>query len=235
MYSKELEELIDVILADGEITDKERAVLHKRALSEGVDLDELDVVIEGRLAKMQKVERDRSVSAPPPFSDPSRQTPKSNKYGEIRKCPNCGAVVDAGSVKCNECGYNFVGIQAISSRQKLVDIITEIETQKESQLTTYVGMMIGNSKESRICSAIMNFPVPNAKEDLLEFLIFLKPLASGAGIADPARFRPAAYKRKYKECLAKAQLFFSDDPQFQKLLEGNKKSKSVFGKLFGKK
>ena len=49
MYSKELEEIIEADLADGEITEKERAVLHKRAIAEGVDPDELDVVIEGRV------------------------------------------------------------------------------------------------------------------------------------------------------------------------------------------
>ena len=33
MYSKELEELIDSVLADGVITDQERAVLRKRAFA----------------------------------------------------------------------------------------------------------------------------------------------------------------------------------------------------------
>ena len=51
MYSKELEELIEGALADGVITDKERAVLHKKAESEGVDPDEPDMVLDGRLAK----------------------------------------------------------------------------------------------------------------------------------------------------------------------------------------
>lgn len=56
MFSKELEEVIEAALADGVLTDKERAVLHKRAAAEGVDLDELDVVIDGRLAKAKKQE-----------------------------------------------------------------------------------------------------------------------------------------------------------------------------------
>ena len=47
MYSKELEEIIDAALADGVLTDKERMVLHKRAQIEGVDLDELDIVLDG--------------------------------------------------------------------------------------------------------------------------------------------------------------------------------------------
>lgn len=59
MYSKELEAIIEAALADGVLTDKEREVLHRRAAQEGVDADELDVIIEGKLAKM-KQEKDRS-------------------------------------------------------------------------------------------------------------------------------------------------------------------------------
>ena len=47
MYSQQLEQLIKSVIADGVITDKERAVLHKRAVAEGVDPDELDVYVDG--------------------------------------------------------------------------------------------------------------------------------------------------------------------------------------------
>ena len=56
MYSKELEELIDHVLADGVITAKEREVLHRRAEAEGIDADELDVLIDGRLVKEQQTQ-----------------------------------------------------------------------------------------------------------------------------------------------------------------------------------
>ena len=56
MLSKELEEIVEAALADGVLTDKERAVLHKRAQAEGVDPDELDIVLDGRLAKMKRSE-----------------------------------------------------------------------------------------------------------------------------------------------------------------------------------
>ena len=52
MYSEQLEALIKSIIADGRITDKERAVLHKRAEAEGIDADEIDVYIDGRLTEL---------------------------------------------------------------------------------------------------------------------------------------------------------------------------------------
>ena len=229
MYSKELEEIIDAALADGEITDKERAVLHKRAIAEGVDPDELDVVIEGRLAKMQKVEKDWLRPMPP-------QQVKSDKYGEVRKCPQCGAVVEAGSVKCSDCGYTFRGIEANSSRQKLTAILEEIENRDYSAKST-IGKFLGNlsadsDREAAMARAINNFPIPTAKEDLLEFILFLEPHVKSAGILDryraqitkdANRFTQAAYKAKYEECIKKAKVFFSDDPQFKAVLSEEKK------------
>ncbi|MDE5882636.1 MAG: hypothetical protein K2H60_12990 [Muribaculaceae bacterium] len=53
MFSDELEMLIEAAIADGEITDKERSILHKRASSEGVDPDELDMIIDARILKMR--------------------------------------------------------------------------------------------------------------------------------------------------------------------------------------
>lgn len=54
MYSEQLESLIQSIIADGVITDKERAVLHKRAEAEGIDADEIDVYTEGLLVQSNK-------------------------------------------------------------------------------------------------------------------------------------------------------------------------------------
>ena len=54
MYSEQLEQFIELILADGEITDKERAVLYKKAAAEGVDADEIDVYVDGKLDMLKK-------------------------------------------------------------------------------------------------------------------------------------------------------------------------------------
>ncbi len=55
-YSDNLEELISMAVADGKITDKERRALLRRAMDEGIDPDEFEMVLESRL-------RDVSVEA----------------------------------------------------------------------------------------------------------------------------------------------------------------------------
>lgn len=58
MFSDELEMLIDAAIADGEISEKERAILHKRAKAEGVDTDELDMIVDARIAKAKNAQAD---------------------------------------------------------------------------------------------------------------------------------------------------------------------------------
>ena len=236
MYSKELEEIIEAALADGEITEKERAVLHKRAIAEGVDPDELDVVIEGRLAKMQRIERDWLRPSPPPIA--STPEKKSDKWGEVRKCPNCGAVVESGAMKCKECDYTFVGISGNSSVQRLSDQLMAAESKHSNDgvAKSFLGELgIGGSRAKTMCNIIQTFPIPNTKEDLIEFILFLHPKATNTSVwkvSDRDQLQMnKAYKVKFDECVNKAKFLLKDDPQMLELLaqHGIKLNKKKFG------
>lgn len=208
MFSEELERVIEAALADGVLTDKEREVLHKRAAAEGVDPDELDVVIDGRLAKMKREE------------DWLRPAPPSDKFGDVKKCPRCGETVEPMAVKCSACGYEFRNVSAVSSAQKLVEKLEEIDNK-------YKKARADDLKPE----AIRNFPIPNAKEDLLEFVVSMKarwintPYGYGEGELKKS------YKAKYDESVAKAKLLFPDDPQFVGLFNQAKKDDSLLSKV----
>jgi hypothetical protein len=49
MYSEKLEKLIELSLADGVLTEKEKQVLLKNAEAEGIDLNEFEIVLDARL------------------------------------------------------------------------------------------------------------------------------------------------------------------------------------------
>lgn len=97
MYNEKIETLINAALADGVLTEKEKQVLLKRAQAEGIDLDEFEIVLEARLIQLKKAE----------IKSQPKLTPKTNKLGELQKCPACGEIVPILSGVCSSCGYIF--------------------------------------------------------------------------------------------------------------------------------
>lgn len=218
MFSKELEEFIDAALADGVITDKERSVLYRRAKAEGVDPDELDVIIEGRLTKMKRQE-DRLRSMPP-------QNLVSQKIGNVLKCPNCGAEVVGGSAICKECGYTFSNVSANRSVEKLQEKLEELnrrqeESTRSSILDDFTGKKIATQKEQsrHKMDIISDFPVPNTRTDLLEFLTMVQHKANSTGPRSGRNMSMEedlsyAYWLLYTNCINKARISFLNDRDF---------------------
>ena len=213
MFSEELESVIEAALADGALTAKEREVLHKRAAAEGVDPDELDVVIEGRLAKMKREE------------DWLRPAPPSNKFGDVKKCPNCGEPVEPMAVKCSACGYEFRNVEALKSSQRLAEKLEAInEAYRGKKIEQNMGF--GMKQDVTIfevgreqVTAIKSFPVPTTKEDLLDFAISMQSKWNSSTLSDRLAGLESAYKAKYDECVNKAQILFPNDPMFQGVFE----------------
>lgn len=228
MFSKELEEVIEAALADGVLTDKERAVLHKRAQAEGVDPDELDIVIDGRLAKMKRQE-DWLRPAPP-------KEATNQKYGNVLKCPSCGAQVVGGSALCPECGYAFSNVGANSSYEKLSAKLEAIEVAYRDKISFSIPLYGVSNKAKEKANVIRMFPVPNTRADLLEFLASMSAQISSMKQVQSMQvlenqMMRKAYEAKYKECVNKAKISFANDPDFAPYLQ---KKSGFFSKLFGK-
>ena len=54
MYNDQLDKLIEMALMDGELTEKEKQILFKKAEIFGVDLDEFEMVLEAKLFEKKK-------------------------------------------------------------------------------------------------------------------------------------------------------------------------------------
>ena len=92
MYNEELEKLIDYALTDGVLTEKEKQVLFKKAETIGVDLDEFEMVLEARLFEKQKKAQLNETN--------TGVAPQSNKFGDVKKCPVCGGIVQSFQTQC---------------------------------------------------------------------------------------------------------------------------------------
>jgi len=186
MLAPELEQLIQYALADGVLTDKERAVLMKKAEAAGADLDEFEMILEAKLYEAKKAAAPKA----------------SNKEGEVRKCPHCGARVRSFRTTCEECGYEFRNAEAVKSAAVLFEQIKSLEMEKtrelalhednkNKQLKAFGGVysrerrkqrddLVENLNEAEKAikkrfneakaSLIKLYAVPNTNQDLLEFL-----------------------------------------------------------------
>lgn len=169
MFSKELESLIQATLEDGKLEDYEKAALAKRAQAEGVDLAELEIYINSLL---QRRARELNQKREEEWNELSKQ--KKEAFGRV--CPSCGAQVQAMTLRC-DCGYEFTKAKAVSSVNLLYDklnsvTLTEAEekTVSEARTPQQQNNLRNKMLTEKKVSIISTYPVPNSKEDLLEFL-----------------------------------------------------------------
>lgn len=221
MYNEQLEQLIDYALADGELTEKEKQVLFKKAETMGVDLDEFEMVLEARLFERRKKEQNVPTE--------NVASPKSSKYGDVRKCPSCGAMVQSFQTRCSDCGYEFSNVASNSSIQKLFKMLDDVEAARKEKsvggtVLEFFAKSYGlsaNKTDSRKKEIIKNFPVPTTKEDILEFLSLAIPNAKKQGnfltakneeYAAHNEFVPV-WKAKCEQIIVKARFAMKDDKE----------------------
>lgn len=129
LYSEKMEALIKAALADGELTDKERQVLMRKAAEEGIDQDEFEMVLDSKVAELVTGK------------------PKQNqKIESIKRCPNCGAIITFES-RCPECGFVFSSLEANASIVSLFDTLKQMaswDNRKKRQVIEHFP--IPNSK-----------------------------------------------------------------------------------------
>lgn len=216
MYNEKIEQLIKAALADGVLTEKEKQILFKNAQAQGVDLDEFEMVLDARLVELQKAEKEKA----------GKSAPKSEKFGDVRKCPVCGALVPALSGECQECGYEFTGIDANLSSRRLAEKISEINdmcAKKAEKITgsaydddTRKWEIMGKERIAQISHAVKSFPVPNTKADMFEFITTMQ-----SNMLSPSAYKQEAeaYFTKYNETITKASALYKNDPTLLSLIE----------------
>lgn len=128
MFSEALKQLIEASLVDGVLTPEERAVVLKRAMLEGIDADEANLLID---AELQKIKLQKQAKAP-----------------KVNKCPACGEILPALTGICPSCG-NVVDSNVHNHE---LDFLIEQMSRGLAQLqagTTAAPMVIATLEEHR--------------------------------------------------------------------------------------
>ncbi len=115
--------------------------------------------------------------------------------GKLYKCPNCGELISSFVGSCPACGYELRGAEATFSAQEFYRELNRRTTVEEKD------------------EMIRSFPIPNAKEDILEFMI----LASSNILGEDERDIYEAWLAKFEQAYQKARLLFQSDEDFVKI------------------
>lgn len=225
LYNPQIEKLIDMALADGELTEKEKQVLFKRAQAEGIDLDEFEMVLD---AKLHQINTGNNAQSMP------NSAPQSNKYGDVKKCPACGAMIEAFTARCPECGHEFSNIAANSSIQRLFEMLNQVESESKEDAKGLIGGLgraygdmfssaFGGTKDTRKKKAIIqNFPIPTTKDDIIEFLSQAVPLARKPSMwsgDEAAREMYPVWKAKCEQVIIKAKFALREDKKTLEMIK----------------
>ena len=189
--NQELEKLIDIAIVGGNISEGKKDFLVKKATELGVDLAELEMVINAKLfQKNQNFEQSQSKI----FSE---------KIGKIEKCTVCNAIVNPLELKCNACGNE---IKRNLSNQKLIEFLNKINALSSSK----------KNETSEKVELITHYPVSNNKEDLFEFLTICIPQIEKVEIIQNKYEKKinTAWLLKSRQLLIKAKGLFKDDLEF---------------------
>lgn len=122
--------------------------------------------------------------------------------GEIHKCPNCGEILSSLAVICPSCGYEIRGSKASNSVKEFAMQLANAENDKQK------------------ITLIQSYPIPNNKEDILEFLILAATcFEPGENLTDDSVKKDVsdAWYAKVEQSYQKAKMLFANDADFIKI------------------
>lgn len=219
----EIEKLIELAIVDGQITDKERKVILKKANEFGIDKDEVEMILDGKLHQLEA----------------SKQKEKE-KVGNIKTCPACGAYVKAFIIKCESCDFEFIETNASKFTKKIAGKIQMIINEysiKTSNIPFDIDdrdEMIDNiyfERDSKIANEIRILPTPTNKEDLIEFLAYAFSNGSDNSLDKNGypKIIPKAWKEKLSETIIKSKILFEKEAHIMSvILEYELKTKKSY-------
>lgn len=130
-----------------------------------------------------------------PVAHPTSKTERKTVYdGEIHKCPHCGEVLKAFETVCPACNLELRGSKSSSAVRDLAEKLER-----------------ATSEEQRII-IIKNFPIPNTKEDIFEFMLLASSNFDVSYYTTHIHEEDIsdAWLTKIEQCYQKAKLSFSD-------------------------
>lgn len=197
----DVENLINMALADGDITEKERSIILRKAETLGEDLDEVEMILEGKLSLLKK--QVKPIQA-------------QESAGNIIKCPQCKADIPSFSTKCEFCGHEFRNASVANSVKVFFEKLENLENNRKDSFTSKLFAGVVDDVAQKKAELVASFPIPNTKEDILEFLAMAVPRSRvNTGMFSSAtqseKVVGKAFQQKCEQIIMKASFSFKND------------------------
>lgn len=211
MYNEKLEALITAALADGVLTDKEKNLLFKKAEAMGIDLDEFELVLNGRLAKRKKEMEAQATkkngAIPQELDDLIKEylsdgiiSPKERQV-LLNKAQALGLNLDE------------VDLYIDAQQQKADQAVASAMNKRRGKTCPYCGSSIPELTDK--CPNCGGNITPEASKELEEIIEYLEnalvSFKSGEDV-DKSKAEIERYVRK-------ARMYYGNNPKIQRLVE----------------
>lgn len=211
MYDEKLEALITAALADGVLTDKEKNLLFKKAEAMGIDRDEFELVLNGRLAKRKKEMEAKSAqkkgAIPQELDDLIKEfltdgiiSPKERQV-LLNKAQTLGLNLDE------------VDLYIDAQQQKADQAVATIMNQRKGNTCPYCGAPIPLLADK--CPSCGQFITPESSKDLEEIFNHLEDALVKFKSCDNTAENQANVERYIR----KAKMYYSNNPKIKLLLQ----------------
>lgn len=211
MYNEKLEALITAALADGVLTDKEKNLLFKKAEAMGIDLDEFELVLNGRLAKRKKEMEAQATkkngAIPQELDDLIKEfltdgiiSPKERQV-LLNKAQTLGLNLDE------------VDLYIDAQQQKADQTVATIMNQRKGNTCPYCGAPIPLLADK--CPSCGQFITPESSKDLEEIFNHLEDALVKFKSCDNTAENQANVERYIR----KAKMYYSNNPKIKLLLQ----------------
>ena len=224
----DIEKLINLAKETGELTEKQREIILRKAKLVGEDVDEVEMLLE----TIKPIVKKRTAPQKQLSQyDDSGESEESMTESDIlrdaqhlkRKCPNCGCLIPGFSMTCPDCGYVFQqeNESSLESRNAFGEL--------QDRLLRTRGV--------KTKAAIINsFVMPNTKESLLQLLILAySNYDTGKGVEKELIRRAWLSKAVQAYQLLKAQAKSDEDVAIQLEKYRILDDKKAVAKLSGKR
>lgn len=204
---QDIEKLINLAKEGGELTDKQKEIILRKAEKLGEDVDEIEMILETTFSSHSNVEHTQE---------------------KRTRCPNCGAIISDTLLQCPECGYilqkeNVASSEArewIASFQKALLNATNSSSASKRNTIDSLLQLEERAIHDRKLSVINTFTMPVTKEGLSQMLEFSYSNFISTDTSDwMGRQIKKAWYGRYTQAYNALQRIATDDTSIKSLLE----------------